>query len=70
MESDVRRPLDQQFLDEKLRHDFRYTCRDCIHACPLDGHCSLGYPNDELLHTEVAVDSEGRLIFCKYFELC
>ncbi|MCA9523582.1 MAG: hypothetical protein KC609_21550 [Myxococcales bacterium] len=65
----MRRPLDQRFLDEARELDFRYTCRDCIHACPFDGHCSLLYPNDELLRAEFAVDSEGRLIFCKYFEL-
>jgi hypothetical protein len=48
---------------------FHYRCGSCVHVHRETRSCSLGYPNDFLLGAEAAVQPDGNLTFCKYFEL-
>ena len=45
-----------------------FRCTDCAHVVSATSRCSLGYPNDHLLHSDNAVEDDGEFMFCKYFE--
>ena len=57
------------FRAEVQSFAFHYRCGSCVHVHRDTRSCSLGYPNDFLVDREVAVQADGNLTFCKYFEL-
>ena len=66
------RDLDEanrRFRDETERLLFQYRCDACAHIVPSMNTCSLGYPNQTLVGPIHAIQADGNLTFCKYFEL-
>ncbi|MFT7580172.1 MAG: hypothetical protein ACI9MR_001839 [Myxococcota bacterium] len=62
--------VNAEFAAETSRFGFAYRCVSCVHVVPSSGACSLGYPNTLLRDADSPViSSDGRLAFCKYFEL-
>ena len=59
----------QRFREETRRYRFRYRCESCAHLVRSLNACSLGYPNDTLVGPVRALQSDGNLTFCKYYEL-
>jgi len=59
----------EAFRGEIAAFGFHYRCGSCAHVHRGTRSCSLGYPNDFLLGPEDAVQPDGNLTFCKYFEL-
>jgi hypothetical protein len=59
----------RRFRDETERLRFQYRCDACAHIVPSTNSCSLGYPNDTLIGPIHAIQADGNLTFCKYFEL-
>ncbi len=59
----------RRFLAEIERYGFRYRCDACAHLHVSSNECSLGYPNHYLTGPQVAIQADGNLTFCKYFEL-
>lgn len=59
----------RRFREETERLRFHYRCEACAHIVPVTNRCSLGYPNDTLVGPIHAIQADGNLTFCKYFEL-
>lgn len=59
----------ERFVSEIARFAFKYRCVDCAHLEHSTDACSLGYPNHYLTGEQVAIQADGNLTFCKYFEL-
>ncbi len=59
----------ERFSEESRRFRFRYRCESCAHISPATEACSLGYPNHFLVGEIRAIEADGNLSFCKYFEL-
>lgn len=59
----------ERFKKEREEFKLIYRCTDCVHMKKVDQSCSLGYPNDTLLHAESFLAKDGRFVFCKYFEV-
>jgi hypothetical protein len=59
----------QRFSEETRRYAFRYRCESCAHIKRSTETCSLGYPNHFLVGRVRAIEPDGNLSFCKYFEL-
>ncbi len=57
------------FRAEVEAFGFHFRCESCVHVHRATKSCSLGYPNDFLIGPEIAVQKDGNLTFCKYFEL-
>jgi len=57
------------FVEECSRFRFHYRCDSCAHFAPSTQACSLGYPNHYLVGKARAIEADGNLTFCKYFEL-
>lgn len=60
----------EAFRAERDAYDLRYRCEDCGHFAPEANRCSLGF------ETHLFGDGphrcrldDGRLVFCKYFEI-
>ncbi|MCB9729297.1 MAG: hypothetical protein H6744_16060 [Deltaproteobacteria bacterium] len=61
--------VNARFREEARRFGLRYRCSSCAHVDARLGDCSLGYPNDTLRGAVRALEPDGQLTFCKYFEL-
>ena len=49
---------------------FCFRCEDCAHYAPVGDRCSLEFDTAFLTTPEVRlVTDDGRLVFCKYFEM-
>ena len=59
----------KRFSEESRRYAFHYRCESCAHVQPSSSSCSLGYPNHFLVGPVRAIEADGNLSFCKYFEL-
>ena len=59
----------QRFSEESKRYSFQYRCESCAHIAYSTDSCSLGYPNHFLVGPVRAIEADGNLSFCKYFEL-
>ena len=59
----------RRFSEESFRYDFQYRCESCAHITFSTQACSLGYPNHYLIGPVRAIEADGNLSFCKYFEL-
>ena len=59
----------ERFQQETTRFRFHYRCDACAHIHRATKQCSMGYPNDFMLNAVVAIQPDGNLTFCKYFEL-
>jgi hypothetical protein len=59
----------ERFVEESSRFAFQYRCESCAHIKPSSEACSLGYPNHFLVGPVRAIEPDGNLTFCKYFEL-
>ena len=59
----------RRFRRETERLRFHYRCGSCAHIEQSSMTCSLGYPNDTLIGAVRAIQPDGNLAFCKYFEL-
>jgi hypothetical protein len=59
----------QRFSEETRQYAFRYRCESCAHIERSTETCSLGYPNHFLVGPVRAIEPDGNLSFCKYFEL-
>ena len=57
------------FEEERASFKLVYRCQDCVHVNGADLSCSFGYPNFELVHSDSFLASDGRYVFCKYFEM-
>ena len=57
------------FRAEVAAFGFHFRCGSCVHVHRGTKLCSLGYPNDTLRGDEIAVQPDGHLTFCKYFEI-
>ncbi len=58
------------FRREAEEVDLRYRCRDCDHYAPGKARCSLEFESAWLTTGEIHyLNAEGRVVFCKYFEL-
>ena len=71
-ESDVQR-LNESFRAEANALGLLYDCADCVHLDTDTTGCSMEYPNSMLLEaarTRFALEENGDLVFCKYFEVC
>jgi hypothetical protein len=60
-------PIDPLFLDESARFALRFSCQDCVHHEARTLSCSLSYPND--VHLDSNLEARSSLLFCKAFEL-
>jgi hypothetical protein len=58
-----------RFRAEVARYGLRFRCESCAHVALARLECSLGYPNQTLIGEVRAVEPDGALAFCKYFEL-
>jgi len=64
--------LNSRFRDQRETLNFHYTCRHCTHLSEETELCSLEYPNEELKQADEggwALNDQGDIVFCKYFEL-
>ncbi len=61
--------VNRRFAAEVARHDLRYRCEDCVHVVGDTGDCSLEWPNPLLRGPVEAISADGRLVFCKFFEM-
>jgi hypothetical protein len=59
----------ERFAEQSRRFAFQYRCESCAHLQPASQACSLGYPNHYLVGPVRAIEPDGNLTFCKYFEL-
>ena len=59
----------RRFREETERLRLHYRCESCAHIERSSMKCSLGYPNDTLIGPVRAIQPDGNLAFCKYFEL-
>lgn len=59
----------QAFRVQVKRVGFHFRCGSCTHVHRGSAACSLGYPNGYLRGEVVAIQPDGNLAFCKYFEL-
>ena len=50
-------------------YGLRYRCDACAHHAPTEDRCSMDFPNAMLRGPIRAITPEGRLTFCKHFEL-
>ena len=57
------------FRAEVARFGFHFRCGSCAHVDRASATCSLGYPNGYLRGEVRAIQADGNLAFCKYFEL-
>ncbi len=57
------------FRAEVERVGFHFRCGSCTHVHRGTAMCSMGYPNGYLRGEVVAIQPDGNLAFCKYFEL-
>lgn len=63
-------PRNERFVTEVARYGLRYRCEHCIHVALPAVSCTLGYPNEDLTGDQhLAVGANGRLSFCKDFEM-
>ena len=63
--------VNQRFSEQAERFNLLYDCRDCVHVDVDTRKCSQLYPNDHLYKAadlRHALDPDGQLVFCKYFE--
>ncbi len=58
-----------RFVEQVERYDLRFRCEDCVHVVPDRVACSLEWPNPLLKGSLRAISDDGRLVFCKFFEL-
>jgi len=56
------------FRTQAAEFGLLFRCPDCAHVILPAKRCSLGYPNEHLLHSTNAVEDDGEFMFCKYFE--
>ncbi|MFT5432018.1 MAG: hypothetical protein ACI9OJ_002716 [Myxococcota bacterium] len=59
------------FAIQAEQFNFQYDCRHCLHVETETNLCSMDYPNDHLWNAAPkrhALDPNGDLVFCKYFE--
>lgn len=59
----------QQFIQEVEAVGFHFRCGSCAHVQRTAATCSLGFPNHFLRGEVVALQADGEMAFCKYFEL-
>ena len=57
------------FVAEAAALGFRWRCADCTHVIASTGACSMECPSPFLAGPPRARADDGRLLFCKYFEL-
>lgn len=62
------RERNDRFRAQAQAFRLAFRCPDCVHVKIATVSCSLGYPNEHLLHSENAVEDDGEFMFCKYFE--
>ncbi len=65
----AREEVNARFRAEVTRFGLRFRCGSCAHVVARDGACSLSYPNPMLSGAIRAIEPDGALVFCKYFEL-
>ncbi len=59
------------FRAEAERVNFRFRCEDCDHYAPDTDRCSLGFETRWLTTPDVQfLTADGKITFCKHFELC
>lgn len=65
----AREEVNARFRAEVERFGLRFRCASCAHVVATTGACSLEYPNPMLTGAVRAIEPDGALVFCKYFEL-
>jgi hypothetical protein len=58
--------VDEQFLHQARAFALRHRCQDCLHFLPDISACAHGWPSQ--IHRLIP-GRDGRLVFCKEFEL-
>jgi hypothetical protein len=64
--------INAHFRAQARALNLHYDCRHCLHLDTGNNQCSMEYPNDMLLNAAVetvALEDNGNLVFCKYFEV-
>ncbi|MBI4508602.1 MAG: hypothetical protein HY698_03125 [Deltaproteobacteria bacterium] len=61
--------IDGSFVADAERHGLRYTCKDCGHFLAARSACAHEWPVDQHLLPPMLKNGEGRIVFCKEFEL-
>jgi hypothetical protein len=61
--------VNARFRAEVERYGLRFRCSSCAHVVAAERACSLDYPNQTLVGEIRAIEPDGALVFCKYFEL-
>ena len=57
------------FREEAARLGFHFGCGSCAHVLRENRVCSMGYPNQHLTDENAAIQPDGQVAFCKYWEL-
>jgi hypothetical protein len=63
--------LNASFAEQVTAFNLIYDCAECVHVNIENRECSLAYPNNELWEAAAekkALNENGDLVFCKYFE--
>lgn len=61
--------VNAEFRREAAAFRLQYRCPDCAFVRPLDGRCSVGWPNATLMREPFeAIGADGIPAFCKAFE--
>ncbi len=58
-----------RFFEEANRFKFHFGCASCAHVIRANKLCSMGYPNTWLTDELTAIQPDGQIAFCKYYEL-